>query len=247
MATMTVVGRGSAKGRAVVSGSGGFRRSRVKPYRKHRPLPALIVVAVLGIAATVIWVNAVANTEDLEEAMRCTPSAKPPEGVTYTPQPYDALAETQPAPPNRVNVQVLNASSMRGEAAMTTLGLEQLGFTQLAEPGNDEAFPKGEADCHGQVRYGPNGEAAARTMRLVDPCLQLVEDGRKDATVDLVIGTDFNDVRPTRSALDVLDQLKQSQGSPGGSEQSAGGEQSGGQASPLIDDGLLDQTVAEHC
>ena len=234
----------------MVSGTGGFRRSRVKPYRKHKPLPALIFVAVLGVAASVIWINAVASTEDLEEAMRCTPSAQPPEGVTYTPQPYDALASTQPAPPHRVNVRVLNASGLRGEAGMTTMALEQLGFTQTAEPGNDEAFPKGEANCHGQVRYGTNGEAAARTLRLIDPCLELVEDGRKDATVDLAIGTAFNDVRPSSEAVEVLDQLKKSgQGTEGGSEQSAGEEQSGAGAGggSLIDKELLDKTVAEHC
>ncbi|WP_255375665.1 envelope integrity protein Cei [Saccharomonospora sp. CUA-673] len=221
----------------------------MRPYRKHKPLPALIVVAVLGITASVIWINAVSNTVDLEEAMRCTPSAQPPEGVTYDPQPYDALSTTQPAPPQHVNVQVLNASGLRGEAGMTSMALEQLGFTQVQDPGNDEAFPKGEAVCHGQVRYGTNGEAAARTLRLIDPCLQLVEDGRQDATVDLAIGTGFNDVRPTSEALDVLEQLKKpDQSAEGGSEQSAGGE--GAQAnggSSLIDQELLDKTVAEHC
>ncbi|WP_183786047.1 envelope integrity protein Cei [Prauserella flava] len=229
----------------MVSGTGGFRRSRVKPYRKHKPLPALIVVAVLGLAASAIWINVVTSTEDLDEAIRCTPAAHPPEGVTFNPQPHDALSSTQPAPPHRVNVQVLNASGLRGEAAMTTSALEQLGFTQLGEPGNDDAFPKGEASCHGQLRYGPNGEAAARTLRLIDPCLQLVEDGRKDATVDLAIGSAFNDVRPTSEALDVLEQLKRSsKNNTSGSEQSAGGASG---TSSLIDRELLDQTEPEHC
>lgn len=229
----------------MVSGTGGFRRSRVKPYRKRKPLPALIVVAVLGLAASAIWINVVTSTEDLDEAIRCSPAARPPEGVTFNPQPYDALSSTQPAPPHRVNVQVLNASGLRGEAAMTTTALEQLGFTQLGEPANDDAFPKGEASCHGQLRYGPNGEAAARTLRLIDPCLQLVEDGRKDATVDLAIGSGFNDVRPTSEALDVLDQLKSSsKGKTSGSEQSAGGASG---TSSLIDREQLDKTEPEHC
>ncbi|WP_308292178.1 envelope integrity protein Cei [Prauserella halophila] len=228
-----------------MSGTGGFRRSRVKPYRKHRPLPALIVVAVLGVAASVIWINVVTSSEDLNEAIRCDPATHSPEGVTFDPQPYDALSSTQPAPPHRVNVQVLNASGLRGEAAMTTSALEQLGFTQLGEPANDDAFPKGEASCHGQLRYGPNGEAAARTLRLVDPCLQLVEDGRKDATVDLAIGSAFNDVRPTSDALDVLDRLtRSSNDDSSGSEQSAGGASG---TSSLIDRELLDRTEPEHC
>lgn len=227
------------------SGTGGFRRSRVKPYRKRKPLPALIVVAVLGVAASAIWINVAASTGDLNEAIRCSPAPQPPEGVTYNPQPYDALSATQPAPPHRVNAAVLNAGGLRGEAGMTTSALQQLGFTQLGEPANDDAFPKGEASCHGQIRYGPNGEAAARTLLLIDPCLQLVEDGRKDATVDLAIGSAFNDVRPTSEALDVLDQLKRSsEGRTSGSEQSAG---SAGGGSSLIDRELLDKTLPEHC
>ncbi|MFC4000991.1 envelope integrity protein Cei [Prauserella oleivorans] len=227
-----------------MSGTGGFRRNRIKPYRKYKPLPALIVLGVLGVVAAFVWVNVVTSVEDLDEAIRCQPAARPPQGVTYTSQPHDALADTQPVPPNRVAVRVLNASGLRGEAAMTTEALRQLGFTQLAEPANDDSFPAGEADCHGQIRYGTNGEGAARTLQLIDPCLQLVNDGRRDATVDLAVGTTFNDVRPTREALDVLEQLNRwsaENSAVGGSEQSAGGQ------GPIVDQDLLAKTAPSHC
>lgn len=227
-----------------VPGSGGFRRKRVKPYRRYRPLPALIVLGTLGVVAAFVWVNVVTSVADLDEAIRCEPAATPPPGVTYTAHPHDALADTQPVPPNRVAVRVLNASGLRGEAAMTTEALRRIGFTQLAEPANDDSFPAGEAVCHGQIRYGTNGEGAARTLQLIDPCLQLINDGRRDATVDLAVGTLFNDVRPTQEARRILDQLNAwsaENRAVGGSEQSAGGQ------GPIVDQDLLAKTAPSHC
>ncbi|PXY33654.1 hypothetical protein DI005_15040 [Prauserella sp. PE36] len=227
----------------MVSGNGGFRSGRVKPYRKYKPLPALIVIGVLGLVAAFVWVNAISSNTDLEEAIRCQPSPTPTGGVTYTPQPHDALDATQPTPPDRVAVRVLNASGTRGQAAMTTEGLRRLGFTQIAEPENDPAYANAEANCHGQIRYGANGEGAARTVALVDPCLELVRDNRQDATVDLAIGTAFNNARLTTAARDVLDRLNtwsaQNRGT-GESEQSTG-------KGPDIDQALLDETRPEHC
>ncbi|MEU6645436.1 envelope integrity protein Cei [Saccharomonospora sp. NPDC046836] len=238
-----MVRAGNAEGTAVVSGNGGVRGSRVRPYRKYKPVPALIVLGAMGLVATFVWVNALSSTDDLTTAIHCEPTATPPAGVTYDVQANDALAGAQPAPPDRVAVRVLNASGARGEAAMTTEGLRQLGFTQIAQPDNDDAYGDRTANCHGQIRFGTNGESAARTLQLVDPCLELVRDNRQDATVDLAVGTRFNDARPTRTALDVLDQLKTwsaQNRNAGNSEQSTG-------QGPVVDQELLDHTAPTVC
>ncbi|MBK1788735.1 envelope integrity protein Cei [Prauserella cavernicola] len=226
-----------------MSGTGGVRNRQVKPYRRYKPLPALIVIGALGLVAAFVWVNAISSNEDLQEAMRCTPGPTPTEGVQYSPQPYDALATTQPTPPDRVAVRVLNATGTRGQAAMTTEGLRQLGFTQIAEPENDPAYADVEANCHGQIRYGDNGEGAARAALLIDPCMELVKDNRQDATVDLAVGTQFNDARLTPATKDVLNRLtewSEQNRNTGDSEQSAG-------RGPNIDQELLDDTVPEFC
>jgi len=50
---------------------------------------------------------------------------------------------------------------------------------------------------------------AARTVSLVEPCAELVKDGRPDATVDLVIGQRFDQLRPTMEARRIINQLNE--------------------------------------
>ncbi|SFB45514.1 LytR cell envelope-related transcriptional attenuator [Amycolatopsis marina] len=206
-----------------ISGAGrGGRKS--KPYRKHRPLPALIVIGLLGAVSVFVWLNVIVSRDDLNEAVRCTPPPSPPEGVTYTSLGYDGLDGVAPVPPDKVAVQVLNASEIRNGATLTTLALKDLGFSETGEPANDPAYQDDEANCRGQIRFGENGTAAARTLSLVEPCAELVKDNRKDATVDFSIGTVFNGVRPRKEGLQVLDQLSKwsaSQSEKGGGEQAA--------------------------
>lgn len=203
-----------------------------------------MVLSILGLAAVFVWVNAISSTEDLEAAIRCDPPPKPSQGVSYTPLKSDALADTPPIPPDRIAVRVLNASGARGDAAMTTEAMRRLGFTQIGEPDNDPAYSNTVANCHGQVRFGENGAGAARTVALVDPCLQLVRDNRQDATVDLAVGTAFNDVRPSPSGMEIIERLNawsvRHQGS-GNNEQSAPG---GG---PVIDEELFEEAAPTHC
>lgn len=185
----------------------GFSGRKSRPYRKHRPLPAVFLVTLLGVASLYVWFSVFEDADDIDEAIRCQPPASAPPGAHYTSVGHDALDDVTPVPPSKVAVQVLNAGNLRGEAAITTAELRQLGFTQVAEPANDPAYENRTANCEGQIRFGDNGAAAARTLSLIDTCLELVNDGRKDATVDLSIGTQFTDVMPRREAVEVLDQL----------------------------------------
>lgn len=227
----------------MAAGTGGFGHQRsAPPYRKRKPLPALLLIAVLGVAAAVVWVNALVSTDDISDAIRCRPEATPQSGTTYTPVGHDALADEPPIPPDRVAVRVLNANGTRGQASLTTEAMRQMGFTRVAAPANDPAYPQGEADCHGQIRFGENGAGAARTVQLIDPCLQLVRDNRKDASVDLSIGTRFN-LRMSPAATEVLDQLttwSAEHAATGHNEQSA-------EQGPEIDEDLLAKTAPTVC
>jgi hypothetical protein len=227
----------------VASGNGiGDRGAR--PYRRHKPLPALIVIGVLALGAIIVWINAAVGKGDVDEAVRCDPPASPPPGVTFSTLPHNALDDRAPVPPDRVPVTVLNASSTRGQGSITTTALRELGFTNTGAPANDPAYENREAKCRGQIRFGENGLTAARTLALVVPCAELVQDNRKDVSVDLVTGTNFGDIRPRAEARQVLTQLADwSKAHQGG----GGGEQSAGAKAPVIDQTLLASARDVQC
>ncbi|MEQ0557579.1 envelope integrity protein Cei [Amycolatopsis sp. NEAU-NG30] len=227
----------------MASGNGiGDRGTR--PYRKHKPLPALIVIGVLALGAIVVWVNAAIGKGDIDEAVKCDPPPSPPPGVTYTTLPHNALDDRAPVPPDKVAVKVLNASSTRGQGGIATTALKELGFSGAADPANDPAYEKREAKCRGQIRFGENGVTAARTISLVVPCAELVQDNRKDASVDLVTGTLFGDIRPRPEARQILSQLAEwSKAHQGGGSN----EQSAGAKAPVIDQTLLASARNVEC
>ena len=219
----------------MASGNGiGDRGAR--PYRKHKPLPALIVIGVLAVGAIVVWVNAAVGKGDIDEAVKCAPPASPPPGVTFSSLPHNALDDRAPIPPDKVAYRVLNASGSRGQGGITTTALRELGFSGAADPANDPAYENREAKCRGQIRFGENGVTAARTLSLVVPCAELVQDNRKDASVDVVTGTLFGDLRPRAEARQIITQLADwSKAHQGG----GGNEQSAGAKAPVIDQTLL--------
>jgi len=219
----------------VASGNGiGDRKAR--PYRKHKPLPALIVIGVLAVGAIVVWVNAAIGKGDVDEAVKCDPPASPPPGVTFSSLPHNALDDRAPIPPDKVAYRVLNASGSRGQGGTTTTALRELGFSGAADPANDPAYENREAKCRGQIRFGENGVTAARTLSLVVPCAELVQDNRKDASVDVVTGTLFGDLRPRAEARQIITQLADwSKAHQGG----GGNEQSAGAKAPVVDQTLL--------
>jgi hypothetical protein len=186
-------------------------------YRKRRPLPALILILILGVAATVVWINVMTDVEDTAAATRCEPPAPRKDSAEQPTTPpttlgrqleFASLDRTVPAPPGQVLVKVINASTQKGAAGIATARLRELGFAKADEPGNDPLY--GDAmKCRGQIRFGQQGTAAARTLSLLDPCVELVRDDRKDATVDLAIGADFDGLSPNSQARTALEQLTQ--------------------------------------
>lgn len=223
---------------------GWWRKPRgSRPYRKRNPLPAVALITVLCVVTAVIWLNVAADKSDIDDEIRCEPAATPQAGVTFTPLPHDALRGVTPLPPGQVSARVLNASSSLGQAGRTTEKLDHIGFSRLAEPGNDPAYESQEADCHGQIRFGTNGRAAARTLSMLDPCFELVKTNRRDAGVDLVLGTEFRGLHLSDAANQVFAKLtswaKQHQDKAGGKQATKG--------KPSIDPKLLEKARSGQC
>ncbi|MPZ86118.1 MAG: envelope integrity protein Cei [Actinophytocola sp.] len=197
-----------------------WRDNRPQRYRKRRPLPALILILILCVAATIVWLQ-VMDTDETTNAVYCDPpnvkasgTAKPSTPPTPSTPPAtlgqalepDSLDRTVPSPPGQVLVKVVNASGSRGAARIVTENLRQLGFAKVAEPANDPLYSD-SMTCRAQIRFGPQGTSAARTLSLIEPCAQLVRDDRKDATVDIAIGGDFDSLHPNAQSRSVLERL----------------------------------------
>ncbi|MGW5054461.1 envelope integrity protein Cei [Actinokineospora sp. NPDC004072] len=201
----------------------GVRRVQAAPrYRKRRPVPALIFLAVLAIAAGVVWIQVLEDAgAERADARTCPASPLPAEALAGLTEPlgevlpHSALDDVTPAPARTALIRVLNASGQNRQATAVSESLSELGFAKLAPPKNDMLYPEGSLACHGQIRFGQKGVAAARTLSLLVPCAELVRDGRKDATVDLAVGQRFGHVDPRPEGREVLDLLAQSSSSGG--------------------------------
>lgn len=185
----------------------------VGAYRRRRPLPAIAIIVVLLISSLVVWVTLLAGSSGDSAATDCNPPALSNSNSSAAqpgrPLIRDALDGVPPAPPKEVQVVVLNGASQGGAASLATVILRQLGFTQVAQPSNDPLYPDENLQCRGQIRFGRGGAAAARTLSIIEPCVQLVRDGRQDASVDLAIGSKFDDLEPSAASRQVLDELAQ--------------------------------------
>lgn len=184
------------------------RRSELAPYRRRRPLPAVIMVLTLALASVVVWGKVFSHTENSTERSTCVPSVTTPAKLpAITPLPYDALDFVSPLPPAQVQVHTLNASTQVGLAGRIQYELAQYGIGQAGVPGNDPRYPASDMRCFGQIRFGPNGYGAARTLSMLVPCAQLVRDNRQNTSVDLSLGSYFTDVAPSSAATEVLAEL----------------------------------------
>ena len=203
-------------GPASVSGSSGLSR-----YKRRRPLPALVLFLVLAVVAVFVWAKVLNTANDVDLAIRCnspgnvpSSSAPPVQGaaVVTAPKPgtvlaHDALDRTDPVPVTDIQFRAFNASTQRNQARFVATNLVELGLKQAAEPDNDPVYPANDMTCRGQIRFGAPGARAARTLSLIEPCLELVRDERQDATVDIAVGKKFDEVKPNHDARKVLDQL----------------------------------------
>jgi LytR cell envelope-related transcriptional attenuator len=172
----------------------------------RRRLPAIATIVVLAAAAAIVWTNLLTEDRSLTSGVSC-PQA--PATAHLSPLPYGALRDVRPSPPRKIAVLVRNSTSRHDLAARVAARLQLLGFAESAPPDNDPVYRTDGMYCVGQIRFGPNGRAAARTVSLVAPCAQLVrDDSRTDSIVHLVVGTDFTALSPNGRARDVLRALR---------------------------------------
>lgn len=101
------------------------------------------------------------------------------------------LAGVRPADPTTIGLSVYNASKVRGQAKAVTDEFRAAGFASILTSGNDPLYVASDLRCVAEIRYGPAGAAAARTVLILAPCAQLVLDGRVDDSVDLALGARF--------------------------------------------------------
>ncbi len=193
------------------------RPRRRDTYRRRRRLPALVLLLVLAVGVGVVWNKVLGSTTDTVGALACpTPpsAAAAPKGVTPpkrgTRIEGPALDGAAPAPPGSFVMRVLNANGQRGQAGLVSAELiRTYGFAAAEHASaNDPLFYNQNMRCVGQIRFGPNGKAQARTMHLMVPCAELVQDARQDNGVELALGTLFGDLSPSPDAKTILATLR---------------------------------------
>lgn len=152
----------------------GTGRRPEAPRRNRRPLPALVFLLVLALAAMAVWWNVLGDErarEDAEAAVCSSASAAP--------------SELDPA---TVQIRVFNATDVPGRAGEVTTTLESRGFV-VTETANDPTTA--EVTGVGELRFGTPGRETADFLRLYLPGATDRIDTRSSGLVDLVIGPDF--------------------------------------------------------
>jgi hypothetical protein len=164
-----------------------------RPFRRRNYLPGTIVGVALALAAVVVWIVALTRPADVGEAAVCNPPPAPADpSQPQLGQQVSRATMTKVAPAKLADtkIRVLNASGQGGQAADVSGALRDLGFAQPTAA-NDPVYANTRLTCHGQIRFGPAGQAAAAAAWLVAPCSELFQDQRPDDSVDLAIGTQF--------------------------------------------------------
>ncbi len=142
----------------------------------RRPLPALAFLLGLSLLTALVWWRVIhrADADTHPKANKPCPVATP----TVLPQ------------PTAVTMDVLNSTQRNGLATSTTAALRKAGF-KVTSVGNDTSgLIPGVAD----IRFGPQGQAAATLLSLYLPGATLVPNARTDAQVEISLGTQFKAV-----------------------------------------------------
>jgi LytR cell envelope-related transcriptional attenuator len=148
-------------------------RPPVRPRSGRRPIPPLVFLLVLALAALAVWWNVLRQEAERRESVEAACSS--------------AAAAVPSLDPATVAVRVLNASDIGGQAQRVARNLQGRGFV-VEEIGNDGTSRRGEVTGPGEVRYGPLGRDAAQFVALQHAGLTLYQDTRATGTVDVVIG-----------------------------------------------------------
>jgi hypothetical protein len=146
---------------------------------RRRPLPALAFLLALTVLTGIVWWRVLHRPDNTTTASQ-TPGSTAP--VRCTP---GARAVRLPTPAS-VTVDVLNGSGRDLLAAKVTGQLKSRGFT-VGTPNTSPVQLTGV----GEIRYGTAGRAGATLLRYYLTGAKLVPASRKDAKIDLVLGSGF--------------------------------------------------------
>jgi hypothetical protein len=149
-------------------------RPPVRPRSGRRPLPPLIFLLVLAVAAVAVWWYVIRQEKEHVEAQQAACST-----VEAAPPSLD---------PTTVSLRVFNATDTAGLAQTVATSLQERGFV-VDEIANDSSGR--EVTGVGELRHGPRGTDAADYMRLVLPGAGDFLDTRATEQVDVVIGPEF--------------------------------------------------------
>ena len=173
---------------------------RERPIRRggaKRPtwlIPVLVVVAVLVVIGLIFAVVSLFRGSSDEGSTEAGGSVDSPCVVTTV-----SAAEVLPEP-SVVTVNVYNSTPKSGLAMDTAKELKARKFL-IGKVANDPKKKriKGVA----QIRYGKKGEQAAQLLLFYVPGAELVQTGRKSATVDLSVGNTYSGLAP-QQGIDAL-------------------------------------------
>jgi hypothetical protein len=149
-------------------------RPPVRARSGRRPLPPIIFLLVLAIAALGVWWNVFRADSQHQADQKAACST--------------ASAAAPSLDPTTVHLRVRNGTDEQGLATKAAQALQAVGFV-VDQVDNDDSgrTVKGV----GEVRFGPRGADTARFVGLYVPKATQYQDTRATAVVDVVLGPDF--------------------------------------------------------
>lgn len=161
---------------------------------------ALVVVGVLAVAAVVFVIVAlVRDTQHGAVAQGCPPGS--------------VMADvTLPESPQEVTLKVFNGTAITGRAQGVTTEFANRGF-KVQKPAENKKRYKGVA----QVRYGPQAVGAAQLIKayFLAQAEPIYDAKRKGAVVDVVIGSQYQQLATTTEVNQSLVELGEPEVPPG--------------------------------
>ena len=163
-------------------------RPPVRARSGRRPVPALIFLLVLALAALGVWWNVLRQDAAMDQAQAaaCTSAAGAPPSLD----------------PTTVTLRVFNATDTGGLATTVAEALQARGFV-VSEIGNDPS-PDLEVTGVGELRYGRRGAETAGFVRVFLPGIGDRPDTRATAIVDVVLGPEFQQLAPAEAVAATL-------------------------------------------
>ncbi|MCW2697493.1 MAG: uncharacterized protein JWR62_2578 [Modestobacter sp.] len=163
-------------------------RPPVRARSGRRPVPALIFLLVLALAAMAVWWNVLSRDAAMDQAQAAA---------------CDSAEEAPPSlDPTTVTLRVFNATPTAGLATTVAEALQARGFV-VSEIGNDPN-PDLEVTGVGELRYGRRGAETAEFVAVFLPQVGERADTRADGIVDVVLGPDFQQLAPAEEVASAL-------------------------------------------